>query len=703
MRKRLISVILILTMVVSLLGVSAISAGATDNIATVRVGGKNYTFNVGDYFQYNIAFTYSGNKLATGQVELPVNFAGLNSYSEQELQTYLSKIAPTTGSSSVIVRSDGKSTIGVKGYVMNFVNPNGYSFSTSKVVLSLLFSVEKTGSYELAAKVNQVDDINAATVVNKDSQVTDNRFSYTESVSNVELDTPNVKVNTDAGGVKISWDPVPRASLYRVYYKGSNGWTRLTDTTNTSFLDTDVISGKTYTYTVRCLSADGSKFVSSYDKNGKSATYYTAPRPKLSCAEDGVSIKWDAVTGAAKYRLYYRSNNNWYKLIDTTSTSYVDKDVESGSRYTYTIRCMDSSGKLISWFYDNCSITFLSAPTFKVSNVANGVQISWSAVNGAANYRVFYYGSNGWKKLTDTANTSVIDTDVSSNHTYTYTVRCINADGTAYTSDYRAGKKVKYFEAPKLTLSNAEDGVKIKWNAVSGVSKYRIYYKGSNGWTKMVDTASTSYIDKDVNSGSNYTYTIRCMDASGNLISWYYSDGFKIKYIQAPKFTVSNAANGVQVSWPAVKGAEKYRVFYYGSNGWTRLLDTTETSIIDTDVRSSQTYIYTVRCIKADGSAYTSDYRAGKKVKYFEAPRLTLSNASSGVSIKWNAVSGASKYRIYLKGANGWSKLTDTSSTSYVHTGVTNGTKYTYTIRCMDASGNLISWYYTDGFSITYQ
>ena len=35
-------------------------------------------------------------------------------------------------------------------------------------------------------------------------------------------------------------------------------------------------------------------------------------------------------------------------------------------------------------------------------------------------------------------------------------------------------------------------------------------------------------------------------------------------------------------------------------------------------------------------------------------------------------------------------------------TNVTKGTKYTYTIRCMDDSGKHISWYYRDGFSITY-
>ena len=70
---------------------------------------------------------------------------------------------------------------------------------------------------------------------------------------------------------------MPRAAVYRVYYKGSNGWTRMVDTTETSYLDTDVKGGIRYTYTVRCLSADKKRFTSDYDRSGKSAVYYPAP------------------------------------------------------------------------------------------------------------------------------------------------------------------------------------------------------------------------------------------------------------------------------------------------------------------------------------------------------------------------------------------------------------------------------------------
>ena len=704
MKKRIISILLILMTVLTVCAVGVTGASAADDTATITVGGKSYTVKVGEYVQYSVAFRCTGKNIATAQIELPVDFDGLSGYSEDDLALHASKIAPSTAAASVVLLSGSGNTLNMNGYVMNFVSATGYSFTTQKTVLSLLFGVKKAGNYQLAAKVRYVDDVNDKTLVDSSYVIRDSAFTYTETLEEAELETPQLKVSTAAGGMQIKWNPVPGASKYRVYYKGSGGWTRFAETAETSVLDTDVKNGTRYTYTVRCVNADGTRFTSDYDRDGESAVYYEAPKLTLSNEVDSVKITWNAVSGASKYRVYYKSASGWTRMTETASTSYTDTGIKSGETRIYTIRTLNSSGSFLSWYYtDGFSIKFIRAPEVKLGNAANGVKISWDAVEGAEKYRVFYYGSRGWTRMLDTAETSYLDTAVSSNTNYTYTVRCINADGTAYTSAHRGGRKIKYYEAPKLTLTNAADGVTIKWNTVSGASKYRLYYKGTNGWTKLTDTASTSYTDTSVGSGTTRIYTARAMDNSGNHLSWYYTDGFSIKFVRAPEIKLTNAANGVNISWNAVEGAEKYRVYYYGSKGWTRMVDTTETSYLDTDVSSNLNYTYTVRCINSDGTAFTSYFRAGKKIKFYAAPKLTLSSTSTGVSIKWNAIAGASKYRLYYKTASGWTKLTDTASTSYTDTSIANGAARTYTIRAMDNSNNHLSWYYADGFTITYR
>ena len=356
------------------------------------------------------------------------------------------------------------------------------------------------------------------------------------------LATPKItKAESVDGGVKISWGKSNGAEKYRVYYKGSKGWTRMVDTTSTSYIDKDVSSGKNYTYTVRCINSSATKFTSGYDSKGKSVKYISAPKiSKTENVNGGVKISWGKSNGAEKYRVYYKGSKGWTRMVDTTSTSYIDKDVSSGKNYTYTVRCINSSATKFTSGYDSkgTKATFIAVPKItKAESVDGGVKISWNKSNGAEKYRVYYKGSKGWTRMVDTTSTSYIDKDVSSGKNYTYTVRCINSSATKFTSGYDSkGKSVKYISAPKITKAESVDGgVKISWNKSNGAEKYRVYYKGSKGWTRMVDTTSTSYIDKDVSSGKNYTYTVRCINSSATkFTSGYDSKGKSVKYISSP-------------------------------------------------------------------------------------------------------------------------------------------------------------------------
>ncbi len=178
---------------------------------------------------------------------------------------------------------------------------------------------------------------------------------------------------------------------------------------------------------------------------------------------------------------------------------------------------------------------------------------------------------------------------------------------------------------PKISKAESiNGGVKISWGKVKGAEKYRVYYKGSKGWTKLADTTSTSYTDSKVSSGKTYTYTVRCINSSATkFTSGYDSKGKTVKYISAPKITKAESVNGgVKLTWSKVKGAEKYRIYYKGSKGWTRLADTTSTSYTDSKVSSGKTYTYTVRCINSFATKFTSGYDSkGKSVKYISAQK----------------------------------------------------------------------------------
>ena len=67
------------------------------------------------------------------------------------------------------------------------------------------------------------------------------------------------------------------AEKYRVYRKGEKGWSRLFDTTSTTFTDTNLYAETAYTYTVRCINSSANKFTSGYNSKGFTVTTLSAP------------------------------------------------------------------------------------------------------------------------------------------------------------------------------------------------------------------------------------------------------------------------------------------------------------------------------------------------------------------------------------------------------------------------------------------
>ena len=196
------------------------------------------------------------------------------------------------------------------------------------------------------------------------------------------LATPKIsKTENVNGGVKISWGKSNGAEQYRVYYKGRKGWTRLADTTSTSYTDSKVASGKTYTYTVRCLNKSKNKFTSGYNSTGKSIKYVSAPKiSRTEATYNSVTLNWDKVNGAEKYRVYRRGEKGWSRLFDTTSTAFTDTNLYAETAYTYTVRCINSSANKFTSGYNSkgFTVTTLSAPaehTHSWQNITKETQV----------------------------------------------------------------------------------------------------------------------------------------------------------------------------------------------------------------------------------------------------------------------------------------------------------------------------------------
>ena len=256
------------------------------------------------------------------------------------------------------------------------------------------------------------------------------------------------------------------------------------------------------------------------------------------------------------------------------------------------------------------------------------------------------------------------------------------------------------------SLTNTTGGIKLAWRKVDGAYGYRVYQKTSNGWKRIKDTTATSFTDSAVSANQTKTYTIRCIDKNGKTISGYNSKGWSKKYTPiAPTVSkLENTTRGIKLTWNKITGVYGYRVYTKTSSGWKKLKDTTATSLTDSAVTANQTKTYTIRCINKNGKTISGYNSKGWSKKYTAStPKITkLINTSKGVSVTWNKVTGVYGYRLYRKYTGGsWTKVKNTTSTSFTDSGAKKGKKVTYTVRCIDKKGNTVSDYNKTGWSIT--
>ena len=244
-------------------------------------------------------------------------------------------------------------------------------------------------------------------------------------------------------GVKLTWNAVPGAEKYKLMVKTDSGWKTIWNTVKTTYTWPDAQSGKTYTFAIRCTTADGKSYTSAFDSTGKTIQYIARPTvKKLQNTANGIWINWDAVPGAVKYKIVVKTaTSGWKTLGYSTGTSFTWPRATSGVTYTFAIRCVTSDGKEYTSAFDSTgkTIKFVACPAIaSLENTKDGIKVTWNKVAGAEKYKLVVKTDSGWKTIWNTVNNSYVWTDAVGGETYTFSIRCMTADGKNYTSAFNS-------------------------------------------------------------------------------------------------------------------------------------------------------------------------------------------------------------------------------------------------------------------------
>lgn len=362
------------------------------------------------------------------------------------------------------------------------------------------------------------------------SYVGDNSYDTyvtTESVNyRTGPGTSYAKAGTLESGVQVKVDPSYKKTAdgytwYKIHYSGSDYY----------------VASQ---YLKKQASASGSTTLQESEKSSyKSIMYLTqVTLTKSENTADGVKISWNKVKGASEYYVYRKGSDGKYTRLGKSSgntLNYTDKTAESGSTYTYTVRAV--SGDSIGTYKSTSTIYCLAYPVISsVSNVQNGIHISWNKVKGASEYYLYRKSSDGvYSRLASVSESTLSYTDKKAvnGEKYVYTLRAVNKNTI---SAYHSLKGIVCLSVPVLDKAvSKQDGMHISWKSVKGADAYYIYRKtGSGSWQRIGTTnkgTAVSYTDGSAIGGVTYSYTVRaCKDSS---LSGYDSKGLVQRYSQS--------------------------------------------------------------------------------------------------------------------------------------------------------------------------
>ena len=342
----------------------------------------------------------------------------------------------------------------------------------------------------------------------------------------------------------------------------------------------------------------------------------------LANKANGVSVSWEAVKNAAKYRVFRKKagDSSWEKLGTTTSLKYSDKKAVFSETYLYSVRAMTKDGNYMNRYGNGTEIKhIIGAPKLTLTNSEDGIDITWKPVTNAAKYKVYVKNSKGtWTRLaTISSGTAYTDTATKNGKSYTYSVVGLDAGGHVMNENGDGFSLVRNNAFVNVEADCTTDGLILFWDAYESAAKYRVYRKNSSGkWTKIATIAETVYTDADAAVNAENVYAVLAVDSDGKLLTDY-GNGKTVTYIIPPTAVEAVAkTSGVRVEWASVIKAERYALYRRTkSTDWTKVGATSGLSYTDKSAESGKTYFYSVIALDANGKTL-NDYGEGTKIKY---------------------------------------------------------------------------------------
>ena len=344
---------------------------------------------------------------------------------------------------------------------------------------------------------------------------------------------------------------------------------------------------------------------------------------------DGFILKWNAVKGAAGYRVYLFDEKlgSFQPYATVNGTSYTFSGLKAGTICQIKLKAFKTLRSGATAWSDASAlfrtVTTPQAPKSikQTSSTSTTVSLKWSAVKGATLYQILRVDDNGaMTRLCSTDQRSVTLSKLQTDHAYNIAVRPIlTLDGKNYVGAASVAVTVRTGPAKVTALKQdktTSTSYRLSWSAVDGATGYKLFRLDPDTlkYVAVAATKATSYTFKDLTPGQFTVYIVRAYRKADGLVC--YGDACpdfnaatapaKVKGLQAE----AESATALKLNWDAVTNAAGYCVYLKRANGsWKRVARTEDNRCTVDGLPTGKKATLCVRAyIRADGGTFWGVY-----------------------------------------------------------------------------------------------
>jgi hypothetical protein len=413
----------------------------------------------------------------------------------------------------------------------------------------------------------------------------------------------------DDSRIALTWDATANAAKYYVYQaQGLDPLVYVGTVTSpeTTWIATGLPASTQYSFAVGTAMNDGFESIgysTPVTASSLSPGETSVPAPSnvsaFPMSESRLRVTWDEVPGASKYYVFHAQGVDPLVYIGTVegTTMYDAFNLASNTQYSFAIATGMPDGRDSNGYSTVSSattftpgITNVQTPS-SVSSAAvtdSRIELSWSAVDGAAKYYVFQAQGSDPLVYMGTVlapATSWTAANLAANTLYTFAIGTGMPDGldssntsaTTSATTYASGQNGVQVPASVTATAISSSRIELSWSAVDGAAKYYVFRAegaGSFAYIGSVVAPATSLLSANLAASTQYSFAIATAMPDGTESNGMSSTATATTHADAappstPADVTATAVSDsrVEVSWSAVPGAVVYYVMRSDAGG----------------------------------------------------------------------------------------------------------------------------------------